>query len=69
MSKDMGCMGGEIAYAVTHEVFHLSDFGFSSLKDSNVVTYLNRWIPHHLSKLNSFPNALISGTAACLTQS
>ena len=60
---------GEIAYAITHKVFHLSDFRFSSLKDSDVVTYLNRWIPHYLSKLNSLPNARISGTAACFAQS
>lgn len=46
-------VSGDPAYAITHEVFHLSDFGFSSPKDSDVVTYLNRWIPHYLSKLNS----------------
>ncbi len=50
-------MGGivEIAYANIRKVFHLSDFGFSSLKDSNVVTDLNRWIPYYLAKLNSLP--------------
>jgi hypothetical protein len=38
-------MSAEIAYAITHEVFYLTDFGFVSL-DAPTISYLKCWLPY-----------------------
>jgi hypothetical protein len=45
-------VSGEIAYAITHEVFYLSDFGFRRISNSNIVTYLKTWIPYWIEIFN-----------------
>jgi len=39
-------VSGEVAYAITHEVFYLTDFGFRPLGNSQVRTYLRTWVPY-----------------------
>lgn len=39
-------VSGDIAYAITHEVLYLSDFGFSPLRDARIVDYLRTWVPY-----------------------
>ncbi len=39
-------MSGEIAYAITHEIFYLTDFGFGRLPDSTIDEYLGIWLPY-----------------------
>jgi hypothetical protein len=39
-------ISGEIGYSITHEVFYLTDFGFSSISDKTVNEYLNVWLPY-----------------------
>lgn len=36
-------ISSEIAYAITHEVFYLTDFGFRALPDSRTLNYLQTW--------------------------
>lgn len=37
---------GEIAYAITHEVFFLTDFGFRPIASDALREYLSFWIPY-----------------------
>ncbi|MFM0330108.1 DUF6895 family protein [Paraburkholderia strydomiana] len=39
-------ISGEVAYAITHEVFYLTDFGFRPLQDRDVRDYLKTWTPY-----------------------
>ena len=39
-------MSSDIAYAITHEVFYLTDFGRETLDDSEVKDYLAIWLPY-----------------------
>jgi Domain of unknown function (DUF6895) len=39
-------VSGEVGYAITHEVFYLSDFGFKVIKDKLLLQYLRTWIPY-----------------------
>jgi hypothetical protein len=39
-------VSSEIAYAVTHEVFYLSDFGNEPLSDARLRRYLRTWVPY-----------------------
>ncbi|WP_183580373.1 DUF6895 family protein [Mucilaginibacter sp. X5P1] len=39
-------ISNEIAYAITHEIFYLSDFGFRKLKIRHLKDYLLLWIPY-----------------------
>jgi hypothetical protein len=39
-------MSGEIAYAVTHELLYLTDFGFRPLGSEDLELYLASWIPY-----------------------
>jgi hypothetical protein len=42
-------VSGELAYAITHEVFYLSDFSFGSLDEPDVSEYLRIWVPYWAS--------------------
>ena len=39
-------VSGEVAYAITHEVFYLSDFGFQDIRDKKILSYLRTWVPY-----------------------
>jgi hypothetical protein len=39
-------ISGEIGYAITHEAFYLTDFGFRQASDTEVVEYLKLWVPY-----------------------
>ncbi len=39
-------VSGEVAYAITHEVFYLTDFGARALEDARVTDYLRAWLPY-----------------------
>jgi hypothetical protein len=39
-------VSSEIAYAITHEVFYLTDFGSRRIDDDYVVEYLEYWLPY-----------------------
>lgn len=39
-------VSGEVAYAITHEVFYLTDFGARELEDVCVTDYLRAWLPY-----------------------
>jgi hypothetical protein len=39
-------ISGEVAYAITHEVFYLSDFGFLGLRTKHIDEYLTTWVPY-----------------------
>jgi hypothetical protein len=39
-------ISGEVAYAVTHEVFYLTDFGFRPVEDEEIAEYLRIWVPY-----------------------
>jgi len=39
-------VSGELGYAITHEVFYLTDFGFAPLENHDVAEYLRLWVPY-----------------------
>jgi hypothetical protein len=39
-------MSGELAYAITHEIMYLTDFGFRELGHPDVELYVSTWIPY-----------------------
>jgi Domain of unknown function (DUF6895) len=39
-------VSGEIAYAITHEIFYLTDFGFRLFRNECIRSYLRTWIPY-----------------------
>jgi hypothetical protein len=39
-------ISGEIGYAITHEAFYLTDFGFRRAADDHLVEYLKLWVPY-----------------------
>ncbi len=44
---------GEIAYAITHEVFYLTDFGSRRPESDVLIDYLSTWIPYWCSKFST----------------
>jgi hypothetical protein len=39
-------ISGELGYAITHETFYLSDFGFEPTLDRETMDYLRVWLPY-----------------------
>jgi hypothetical protein len=43
-------VSNEVAYAITHEVFYLTDFGFNGIDCERTSEYLNIWLPYWFKK-------------------
>ena len=57
-------ISGETAYAITHELFYLSDFGFKPLIDEPLLEYLKTWIPYWSQKFIAASDYDVTGELA-----
>ncbi|WP_271253409.1 DUF6895 family protein [Pseudanabaena sp. Chao 1811] len=59
-------VSAEVAYAITHEVFYLSDFGFRPLRSQRIISYLRIWIPYWTNVFISDCNNDVAGELAMI---
>jgi hypothetical protein len=45
-------ISNEIGYAITHEVFYLTDFGFKKIANTQLADYLKIWSPYWANKFS-----------------